>query len=54
MMFLIDFYEEKTRKFIKRLTLTEEYDNIKTELEAIKLVEDTVLEENQYYIIRVV
>ncbi len=54
MMFLIDIYDKKTRKFIKRLTWTEEYDKVKTELEAIKKIEETVLKEDQYYVIRVV
>lgn len=50
--FLVDIYEKKTQKFIKRLILDEKDDNIKTELEAERYIKDVVLEDNQYHRIR--
>lgn len=50
--FIVDIYEKKTQKFIKRLILDEKGDSIKTELEAERYIKDVILKDNQYHRIR--
>jgi len=48
--FLVDFYNKKTKKFIRREILSQERHGLKTELEVDRYLKDKI-QEDQYYVI---
>ena len=51
-LFLVDIYKNKTKRFIKRLVLRRGSINVKTELDIdAYLIRNGLIKDNEYYII---